>query len=109
LQTEAQPGAEDNAQPDATVAQQAEPEPFLDSQRVVLAGFSAAWLGLGIGMFVFRRQLAKALNARSGQRPYAEMRRHAPRALTVILRNAARDGTVAENGGDAEHRAVAAG
>jgi hypothetical protein len=65
LQAEAQPKAEDDARPDATeVAQQAEPEPFLDSQRVVLAGFSAAWLGLGIGMFVFRRQVAKALNAR---------------------------------------------
>jgi hypothetical protein len=92
------------------LAQQAEPEPFLDSQRVVLAGFSAAWLGLGIGMFVFRRQLAKALNARPRQRPYAaEMRHHAPRALTVILRNATRDGTVAEIGGGAERRAVAAG
>jgi hypothetical protein len=110
LQAEAQPKAEGDARPDATeVAQQAEPEPFLDSQRVVLAGFSAAWLGLGIGMFVFRRQLAKALNARPRQRPYAEMRRHAPRALTVILRNAARDGTVVENGGGAERRAVAAG
>ena len=109
LQAEAQPKAEDDARPDATeVAQQAEPEPFLDSQRVVLAGFSAAWLGLGIGMFVFRRQLAKALNARPRQQSYAEMR-HAPRALTVILRNAARDSTVAENGGGAERRAVAAG
>ena len=110
LQAEAQPKADDVARPDATdLAQRARPEPFLDSQRVVLAGFSAAWLGLGIGMFVFRRQLAKALNARSRQRPYAEMRLHAPRALTVILRNAARDGTVAENGGGAERRAVAAG
>lgn len=110
LQAEAQPKAEDDARPGTTeVAQQAKPEPFLDSQRVVLAGFSAAWLGLGIGMFVFRRQLAKALNARPRQRPYAEMRRHAPRALTVILRNAARDGTVVENGGGAERRAVAAG
>jgi hypothetical protein len=110
LQAEAQARAEDNARPGATdVAQQAEPEPFLDSQRIVLAGFSAAWLALGIGMFVFRRQLAKALNARRRQRPHAETRPDAPRALTVILRNAARDGTVAENGGDAERRAVAAG
>lgn len=110
LQAEAQARAEDDARPGATeVAQQAEPEPFLDSQRVVLAGFSAAWLALGIGMFVFRRQLAKALNARRRQRPHAETRPDAPRALTVILRNAARDGTAVENGGHAERRAVAAG
>ena len=110
LQAESPPKAVADAQPDATeVAQEAEPEPFLDSQRVVLAGFSATWLALGIGMFVFRRQLAKALNARRRQRPHAETRPHAPRALTVVLRNAARDGTVVENGGRAERRVVAAG
>jgi hypothetical protein len=110
LQAEAQPKTENDAQPDATeVAHEVEPESFLDSHRIALAGFSAAWLALGIGMFVFRRQLANALNARRRQRSRAETRPDAPRALTVILRNAARDGTMVENGGRAEPRVVAVG
>jgi hypothetical protein len=92
-------------------AQQVEPEPFLDSQRLVLAGFSAIWLVLGIGMFVFRRQLARVIDAfRRRGRPAEETRSDelAP-PLTLILRNAASDGAATEQANYEERRAVAVG
>ena len=88
-------------------AQQVEREPFLDSQRLVLAGFSAIWLVLGIGMFVFRRQLARAIDAfRRRGRPAEETRSDelAP-PLTLILRNATSDGAATEQADYEEHRA----
>ena len=110
VQAESPAEAENDAQADATeVAQKVAPESFLDPQRVVLAGFSVAWLALGRGMFVFRRRLATALNARRRRAHDAETPPDAPRALTLILRNAARDRTVVEKAGRAESRVVAAG
>jgi hypothetical protein len=109
-QAEIQPEAEIDAATDATeVAQKVDPESFLDSQRAVLAGFSATWLALGIGMFVFRRRLARTLDARRRREVHDAETPDTSRALRVILSSAGREGTVVETGGPAESRVVAAG
>lgn len=111
VQAESRPTEKIDARADvAEVADEVEPEFFLDSQRVVLAGFSATWLALGIAMFIFRRRLARTLNSLRQRRvPDYEMPPDEPPALTIILGNAARDHTVVEKAGRAETRAVAAG
>lgn len=75
--------------------EQAESDSFLDPQRLVLGGFSAAWLVLGIVMFAFRRRLARTIVAfeqrRSPPGPATVPRASSSPQLRLILKNAASD------------------
>lgn len=75
--------------------EQAESDSFLDPQRLVLGGFSAAWLVSGIAMFAFRRRLARAIVAfeqrRSRPGPATVPRASPSPQLRLILKNAASD------------------
>lgn len=94
-----------------------EPRSFIDRERNALAGFSAAWLVLGIVMFILRRPIAKVIDAR--RRPI--LRTEPPRIparlpsapqLTLILANAERDDPVVDKNDEelgGERRALSIG
>ncbi|HZP71135.1 MAG TPA: hypothetical protein VFB29_14435 [Pseudolabrys sp.] len=113
---EVQPGPESEAENDAPpvvteASGEAGPQFLLDPERIVLAGFSAIWLVLGLGMFVCRRRLARALSVmRYGRRREApEMPPDPERALTFILRNAASDSAPLGQADDTRRRAIPIG
>src|SRR6185437_1529665 len=98
----------DDVQQEAQPAQDIEPkdtretQSFLDRERYVLAGFSAAWLLLGIVMFMLRRPIAQVIDARRrpilrAEIPRIPSRLPAAPQLTLILANAERDDPAADN------------
>jgi len=97
-------------------AEDAEPQSFIDRERSVLASFSAAWLALGIMMFILRRPIAKVIVARRRRRmpiasPRIPPRFTSPPQLTLILENAENAGRMTEKKEEApgERRVLSVG
>ena len=108
VQQEAPPQTLERREEAAQPAQDIEPkdtretQSFLDRERYVLAGFSAAWLLLGIVMFMLRRPIAQVIDARRrpilrAEIPRIPSRLPAAPQLTLILANAERDDPAADN------------